>query len=220
MPKENYHSREGTLDFMVDIETLARRNDAVILSIGAILFNVHDDTPLRDKEGNVTCPNFYRAIHIPTQKGRSIDPDTQAWWNDPKRAKAWQQINEDPNKVHLVQALDELWDFMKEGPNGEKVVKGWGCAPSFDQAIIGHAMRTQGISSLKKSDSDLPIPFWNEMDVRTVETFIFGEKNREIEATYHNALDDCISQAHMLQRAWNVIQDVWQEWKNNKEENK
>lgn len=204
----NYHDNTKALDFMGDIETLATTNDAVILSIGGILFNAFTDDPLKNEEtGEILCPHFYTAIHIPTQKGRRINPDTEKWWNSPSRKEAKAQIYDDPNKMHLVDALDGLWDFMKKGPNGETVKKGWGCAPSFDQAILGHAMRTTGIKDIKGGKFDLPIAFWDEMDVRTVEQFVIGEKYRSANrtGTYHHALDDCITQAKMVRVAGKVV---------------
>lgn len=208
MPK-NYHTSLDTLDLMVDIETLGTDEDAVILSIGAILFNPFTEEPLVDeKTGTLTCPSLYRAIHIPTQRGRKIDRKTEEWWNSPIRKEAKDMIYDDPNKVHLVDALEELWDFMSKGPNGEKILKGWGCAPSFDQKILGHAMKNTGIKDIKKSSNPLPIPFWNEMDVRSVEQFVIGEKyrNQNRSGTYHHALDDCVTQAEMVRYASKIVQ--------------
>lgn len=204
----NYHNSKDTLDFMGDIETYATTEDAVILSIGGILYNVFSDDPLKNEEtGEILCPHFYTAIHIPTQRGRRINPDTKQWWDSPSRAEAKAQIFDDPKKMHLVDALDALWDFMAKGPNGEKVLKGWGCAPSFDQSILGHAMRTTGVKDIKGGKFDLPIPFYQEMDVRTVEQFVIGDKfrNANRSGTYHHALDDCITQAKMTRVAKKVV---------------
>ncbi len=210
MTAKLYFEKTDTEDIMVDIETMATSDTAVILSIGAIRFNAFDDAPLWDEEKQeVLCPNFYTVVHRETQKGRTIDPSTQQWWDSPARAEAKAQIVNDPNKVHLIDALDQLWDFMKGDPEQghKKTGKGWGCAPSFDQSIIAHANEQFGINKLKGTKMGLPIAFYNEMDVRTVENFVFGQKYRSEHraGTYHNALDDCITQAIMVKEAAKVV---------------
>jgi hypothetical protein len=205
-----YFEKVESEDVMVDIETLATSDTAVILSIGAIRFNPFTLDPLFDEEkGEVLCPSFYKVIHRETQKGRTIDKSTEEWWDHPDRAEAKLQIVNAPDKVHLVEALDGLWDFMKGIPaNGHKKTgKGWGCAPSFDQSILGNAMEMYGVNKLKGNRNALPIPFWDEMDVRTIETFVFGRKHRaELrKGTYHNALHDCITQAVMVREAAAIV---------------
>lgn len=201
--KRRYFEKMDTDDVMVDIETLGTSNTAVILSIGAIRFNpFSSDKVFDEKEGKILCPSFYRVIHRETQRGRTIDRSTEDWWDHPERAEAKKQIVEYPDKVHLVDALDDLWEFMK----GCK--KGWGCAPSFDQSILGNAMEMYGINKLKGNRNPLPIPFWDEMDVRTVENFVFGKKHRADirKGTYHNALDDCVTQAMMVKQAAAIVE--------------
>lgn len=204
--KKAYYEETEKMDCMVDIETLGTTDTSVILSIGAILFNPHTDDPLENEEGEIIAPSFYRVIHKETQIGRTINRDTENWWNHPDRAEALKQITDYEDKVHLVQALDDLWEFMSGKATGHKVLKGWGCAPSFDQKIIGNAMVGTGVKRMKGSSADLPIPFYHEMDVRTVETFVFGKKFRSENrvGTYHNAIDDCVTQALMVREAAKV----------------
>ena len=197
-------------DVMIDIETMGTSDSAVILSIGAIRFNPFTEEPIYNPEtGAALCPSFYAVIHRETQRGRTIDKSTEEWWDSPARADAKKQIDDHPNKVHLVDALDKLWDFLKgeEAAGHKKTGKGWGCAPSFDQSIVGHAMEMYGINRLKGKKGSMPIAFWDEMDVRTIENFVFGKKYRtDIRAgTYHNALDDCITQALMVRDAAKVV---------------
>lgn len=206
--KKAYYENIDTMDCMADIETLGTTDSSVILSIGAILFNPFSDEPLVTEEGQLLAPHFYRVIHKETQIGRTINRDTEEWWSKPERAEAWKQIEEYPDKVHLVSAMSDLWDFMSGKETGHKVLKGWGCAPSFDQKILGNAMAGTGVKRLKGSSMDLPIAFYNEMDVRTVETFVFGRKFRSENrsGTYHNALDDCVTQALMVREAAKVVE--------------
>lgn len=206
----SYHSKKTRRDLMTDLETLGTSDDSVILSIGAISFDpfaTHDS--LVDEEGNYVCPTFYRVLHVPTQKNRMINKDTMEWWQGASRADAWKEIQEDPNKQHLTPVLDEFWDWIVDNCGGGKA---WACAPSFDIDMLSHAFRETGICKVKGSKDDFPIKFWNNMDVRTIEQFVFGQKYRgaklERAGTFHNALDDCITQAMMLQDAGEKMRDA------------
>lgn len=202
-----YHKKEVRRDLMIDLETLGTKDNAVILSIGAIAFDpLGKPDSLMDKDGNYVCPSFYRVLHKETQVGRVVEESTVAWWSKPDKAEAYAQIIGHPDKTHLPQALDELWDWIGENCRGGKA---WACAPSFDIDMLAHAYRSTGVRSMKTSggDRDFPMQFWDFMDVRTIETFVFGGKykNSVRKGTHHNALDDCVTQALTIQEAWRRI---------------
>lgn len=203
MARLNYHQKAVRNDLMVDLETLGTDDDSVILSIGALVFDPFADPgSLIDADGNCLVPSFYKVLHIDTQKNRMINPDTVKWWESPSRKEAWNEINNYPDKQHLQPVLDEFWDWIVANCKGGKA---YACAPSFDVDMMSHAFRTCGIKKMKGAGNDFPIPFYEDMDVRTIENFIFGGKFRGKElartGTYHNALDDCITQAMMIQEA-------------------
>jgi hypothetical protein len=192
-----------TLDSMTDLETYGTDDDSVILSIGAIAFDPFGKPEeIIDKEGKIVCPSFYRVLHIETQKGRTINKDTVAWWQHPDRAVALRQL-QDAQKVHLVDALSDYWDWMKENCRG----KAWACAPDFDIGMLSHALKNTGVLAMKGAKVDFPARFWDYRDVRTIEKFIFGSKFRDTvrKGTYHNAVDDCVTQALMVQEAGRLV---------------
>jgi len=77
-----------TPEIMFDLETLALGSRAVVVSIGAVAFNVRHCCSVSDFKNLVgqawglSSPSFYRVLEIKPQqvKGREIDGDTVRWW--------------------------------------------------------------------------------------------------------------------------------------------
>ena len=59
---------------MIDLETLGTKADSVIISIGAVKFDL--DSEQMDDNG------FYASVSIDSnlERGRKIDEDTLLWW--------------------------------------------------------------------------------------------------------------------------------------------
>lgn len=206
-----YHTKEVRKDLMIDLETLGTNDNAVILSIGAIAFDPFGETEsLIDENGEYVCPSFYRVLHKETQVGRVVEEGTVAWWSSPDKAEAYAQIIGHKDKVHLPQAMDELWDWIVKNCAGNKA---WACAPNFDIDMLSHAYRNTGVATLKGAGAGrfFPMQFWDFMDVRTIETFVFGGKYKKTvrKGTHHNALDDCVTQALTIQEAWRRIKPTY-----------
>ena len=162
---------------MIDIETLGQDKDAMILSIGAVIF---DSNGLGDE--------FYRNISIPSNKGRTITLETIEWWfkQDDKAIKAL--VAE--GSVSLEQALTDLNEFIR----AHKAGKVWAHGVSFDLGILRDAFIS--ITGHR--------PAWvhrNEFCMRSIRVIgkqigfdykAFKKKNM---GTAHNALDDAVCQA-------------------------
>lgn len=130
---------------MIDLETLGTTADAVILSVGAVKFDLESDAI--DEEG------FYGSISIESNMdlGRKIDEDTLLWWLK-QPAAAQNVFHED--KLSLEQTLMDLSDWLG---NAEWIV--WAKGPGFDVAMLEHAYKRLGMSP--------PWAFWNVRCVRT-----------------------------------------------------
>lgn len=148
-------------DVMIDIETLATRNDAAIIQIGAVAFD--------PKTGEVgpsflvsVDENFYEAV-TPFH----VCDKTAAWWVGQKEAKKSLQIN----KVGTVYiALDRLHEFFESlgddfviAKKRKKSSRVWANPPQFDLSILRYAA-----SKAYGHDTDVPWKYWQETDMRTL----------------------------------------------------
>jgi len=165
---------KNKLNVMVDIETLSRRKNAGILSIGACKF---DENEIVDK--------FYVNVDPQTLRGLNFDicPETVAWWKtQSKEARDALRVDQRPIRT----ALEMLSEWF-----GPVSLPTWANAPTFDCVILESAYQTFNIEK--------PWKYYDERCYRTIsELFgIHDIKNRE--GSLHNALDDAMNQTKNLQ---------------------
>ena len=163
---------------MLDLETLGTAADSVILSVGAVKFDL-----LSEK---IDDAGFYGSVSIESNldAGRRINEDTLLWWL--KQPAAAQQVFHE-EKQTLGQVLEDLADWV--GDNSWTV---WAKGPSFDVAMLEHAY--------KQRRMEVPWDFWK---VRCVRTYMDlpGAKGikGEVLGIKHNALSDAYEQAQTIQ---------------------
>jgi hypothetical protein len=109
---------------MFDLETLDTVPSAVILSIGAVLF---------ERDGNIMA-RFYRVIDTQSQldAGRTVSQNTLLWWlqQDPTaRAEAFS-----PSRCNVWTALNDFMGFASN-TSTNIVTKFWCNGPSFDGVL-------------------------------------------------------------------------------------
>lgn len=170
---------------MVDLETLGRRAGCAILSIGAVAF---------DPGTKQLGPKFYTVIHRPSNYpfGLHEDPETLGWWS--KQSGQAQQVLHDSMTTAKSQplsvALVAFNAFMEQFGKGK--VKLWGNGADFDNAILVNCFANTNIEPCWK--------FWNHRCYRTLKSFTKTKPARL--GTYHNALDDAITQAVHAVEIW------------------
>ena len=175
-------------DIVIDIETLGTKNDCVIVSIGAVIFN------RADKAGTI-IDEFSVLVDIKKQPNRVVDPETMLWWMADSMEEAREAAFNPKGRVRLGLALKQLDDFLSG-----KVNECWGCSPSFDMSILQHAY--------EQHNRPFPIPFWKWSCIRTVESFFYGKNTRKpggenwLDGTAHDALDDCKMEASVIQKCY------------------
>jgi hypothetical protein len=170
---------------MIDIETLGKRPNAPILSIGAVKF---------DPETGKTSGGFYEAIDPADSFKYGVpDGDTFKWWMMQSDAARNAAVS---GKCMLPDALKKLAAFY---PNW-KEVKVWGNGPSFDMTILEYAYHRA------LDQESAPWEFWNIRDCRTIAN-ITGEWPPKIggKGVHHNALDDAKHQAAWVSRMWQQL---------------
>lgn len=164
-------------DTMIDIESLGKKPGCVIMSIGAVKFNLGQGTIDREN-------TFHRVISIgdSTRHGFTIDGSTVAWWLG-QPSEAQMAATRSPDTVATV--LNEFTDWfgLCERP--------WGNSASFDLSILGEYYDRLGF--------ERPWHFWNEMCYRTISN-LWAQSVPKVEKTgvAHNAVDDALHQIERL----------------------
>lgn len=162
---------------MIDLETLGTVASSVILSIGAVKFDLESDK--MDDAG------FYASVSIESNLdlGRRIQEDTLLWWF--KQDAAAQQVFHDP-KTTLSEALSDLRDWI--GTDDYLI---WSNGADFDIPMLAHAYSQIGM--------EVPWKFWNARCFRTYKNLPGAKDVRVQTGVKHNALSDAVSQAQTLQ---------------------
>lgn len=190
-------------DVVIDLETLGTGQDAVIVSIGAVIFN-------RADPAGTVIDTLDIKIDIEDQPGRVVDAGTAKWWMKAsmKDARNAAFFKDSHQQVRLGLALKQLADFMAKYDLGDA----WGCSPSFDMVILQHAYRQHKDGNGKSLD--FPMPFWKWSCIRTIESFFYGKNTRKpggenwLDGTAHDALDDCKMEASVIQKCYFAATNV------------
>ena len=169
------------LDVMLDLETLGTGNNAVILSIGAVKFDLKGDTVDREFQFEIfidpkTC----------TDAGLELDANTVMRWMHPDRSAA-RQVFVDKPLTKLRTALLAFDDWM----GGDRPV--WGNGATFDNVILRNAYTAVGVRC--------PWHFRNDRCFRTMSN-VLPRVEWERVGTHHSAVDDAATQALYLQRIY------------------
>lgn len=164
---------------MLDLETMGTSNDAAIVAIGAVEFDVATGTI-----GEL----FYYTIDLGSavSEGGVIDAATVMWWL--RQSDAARKALYDRFTMPIRQGLDEFAAWM--AARG-KDVKVWGNGVAFDNVILAQAYRRMG----------LPVPweYRNDRCYRTMRT-LYPDIQMQRTGVHHSAGDDAVSQAqHLLQ---------------------
>lgn len=184
---------------VVDLETLATSQDAVIGTIGAVARNLLDDRALG---------TFYQRIDLALHQPRRYrDAETTAWWKKQEGSLAWRELF-DPAlpRVSLELALTQLADWMGEMkahcPAGSYLqVMGNGC--EFDNVILADAFEQFA----------MPLP-WQFRANQSLRTAVWlGRLLLNTDPKYaqpflgepHYALDDARHEAETLQAIVNLF---------------
>lgn len=178
---------------MLDLETLGTAEDAAILEIGMVAFEL----PAAGLPAGLMGPEFFQLVRVESNAaaGRKCSAETVAWW-----IRKWREgmAIPDPDSGGsvgdaVVAAAEFIRGHLCEG--GKLWSKG-----HFDAPILGHSLLRLG----------LPVPwkFWQVADVRSVMFWegLWDNVASRME-TAHSALEDARAQTEVLlalgrQRRW------------------
>lgn len=162
---------------MCDLETLGTTADAVILSIGAVKFDL--------ETGEIDDKGFYASVSVESnlQWKRRISESTLLWWF--KQDAAARQVFFEPKEV-LDEALVQFSDWIGTGDYTM-----WSNGADFDLPMLTHAFTDCGI--------EIPWKFFNTRCFRTYKN-LPGAKNIKtpVAGVKHNAMADAYTQAQHI----------------------
>lgn len=176
-----------TAALMFDLETLDIRASAAIASIGAVIFD-----PRSDWIGDT----LHLHIDIAGQRAyrRTIGANTVLWWlGQDDTARQTLIAGQQDGPADLLVAIEAFAAFIPK--DGEI----WCNGNSFDLAILGDAY--------DHFNWNRPWQFHLERDLRTLKGLNKGLRI-ERNGTHHNALDDAIHQARLVQHILRLNQSA------------
>ena len=190
---------------MIDIETFGNKSHSVILSIGAVQFDINTGE---------TGKTFYKKIDLQSamDAGLKLNASTLKWWMKQKHEALVELFDGETHKIK--DALTSFGVFIEEVENEfrfdglledeeELRARVWGNGARFDLGILEDAYEALGMNT--------PWYFRGEMDVRTLVAFapeIKKEMTEEFDGTEHNALHDCYHQIKYCSKIWNKLKPV------------
>lgn len=168
---------DGTVDVMVDLETLSTRPDAAIVSIGACWFNAATQQVGHPWHTRIDMADSIRF-------GGHVDGNTVSWWlrqSDAARAALTEGCN------NLVDdALQGLALYLHSVAPADQV-RLWGNGADFDLPILA--------STYARANRDQPWRYFNGRCFRTLRKLLPHVKAPEFKGTEHNAAHDAQHQA-------------------------
>jgi exodeoxyribonuclease VIII len=164
---------------MVDLETLGLVPGSVILSIGAVVF---------DAEG--LGNQFYQVVSVEDSEafGLRRDPATMRWW-DAQSPEARKVLDDAyaSDATDLWRSLSRFNAWLVEQGGAVDSVYLWGNGSNFDNVLLKAAYDACGMEPAWK--------FYQDRCFRTLKAMCPPFEAPRT-GTYHNALDDAITQAN------------------------
>lgn len=190
---------------VLDTETLALTDNAVVLTLSAVRFNKTDDElALIIEDGQLDIAQHDNLLHLRLDvteqllAGRSVDPKTVAWWNRQSPPAQQAVLSGQVNRVYF--ALQALSRFVE----GAQV---FARGTDFDPPML--------LSLFKQHQLTAPWKYNQVRDVRTYIDALRGTRLGYLEEWQapawfipHHSLHDCIRDAIQMQMARTMMMSV------------
>lgn len=179
-------------DLMLDLETLDTKPSAVVLSIGAVMF---------DRNTREQGPTFYVELtnHLDKQinAGRTVSGSTITWWmrQSEEARRVFRTRVDGDNRYGPQTAVDMFAEFCSKN----KAMYIWAKDPDFDVTILRSLFETFSRGCV------FPFKYHEARAVRTVLDMSFAPRNLGT-AVAHHALSDAMAQATDIQEAFQCLQ--------------
>lgn len=172
-------------EIMLDLETMGVGNDAAIIAVGAVVFDLASDTYTEEN-------SFYSTVDLQSavSSGGVISPSTVMWWMQQSDEARAEFIEEGAYIKHVLLLFGSWVGQIREMPE-QPDIQVWGNGSDFDNVILRSAYERAG----------LPVP-WHFRENRcfrtmramhpTVDTSAWNDEVK------HKAVDDARWQARYL----------------------
>lgn len=177
---------------MIDIETLGRNADAVILSVAMVKFNFGKSTVAEHDLGIQLFPEVQKQF-----KNRSCDWNSIQWWLKQSEDTQQAMIDNERHRVTMERVVESIRIYIDS-----KDYKIWANGASFDPPIVRHLFSQYNIKE--------PWDFRRVFDVRTINWLSkIDSKSIPLHADgiKHDALSDCLWQIDVLNAQYNEIKN-------------
>lgn len=182
---------EQFTDCSIDLETLSTQPNAIIISLGAVAFNLDEIDLLEDLESESRTFHCYFELNDQLHRGRIMDPDTIMWWM--KQNTTARFAIAEAARVHVVTGLSAFTEQCKTWG----VTRFWGNGAGFDNVILRNMYEAYGLLC--------PMKFYNDMDLRTIKMLADYDGKDLTRGTKHDALADAAFQAQVAQFAFRKL---------------
>ena len=183
--------------FMFDIETLATRSDAVILSLAVIHFNPDEKPSPERLRGDCFFIKFDVEDQI-RRLGRRVDPSTVDWWKKQCENVKRKSVYPTPIDARFEDGHRELDQWVRWKNDSDAWVWARG---NMDQVVFQDIENQVGVDEI--------FPHYRWRDVRTAVDFLYGTDSgyvvvdypgfsKDLHITKHNPIDDCVLDVMML----------------------
>lgn len=167
---------------MIDIETLSTRSNAVIMSIGAVQFDLKGNTKGRFHEGIDVTSCISNGLHI--------DGDTVLWWLGQSKENQDGLLKLSRSSLKAVlDRLDECFELM----NKDNMYV-WSHGSNFDIVILENAYKAVGSKA-----------WWKYSHVRDTRTLFDVVDYKYTAMGGHDALEDAVNQAKAVAEAYQQL---------------
>lgn len=163
---------------MVDMETLGKHHDAVVISVGLCLFS---ETAI------IRRTHVRMDLDEQESIGRQCDTETVLWWLGQDDAKDRLVRLEAP--IYTISQLHTLLRDWSHDVGIDFDIPVWACGPDFDFTILR--------SLFKANHMEMPWQFYVQRDFRTIRHSIDANFTLEKKNT-HDAMADAVWQAEYL----------------------
>jgi hypothetical protein len=177
---------------MLDLETWGTASGCAIRSVGAVMF---------DPTSSALGEKYYANIEDASCEaiGLRRSQSTVDWWESPKMRDAASVFLIDRRNIKEV--LGEFSAFFRM--NG--AIRVWSQGANFDEPILSAVFVAAGVVN-KDGGPAVPWKFWDSRCTRTAYAMAGLNYNREPRlGTAHNALDDAVHQAKLVQKAYRML---------------
>lgn len=169
-------------DIMIDLETLGSKNDAIIVSVGVVYFNLTSKTVV-DKR--------YWILNIDSQSHRTIDISNLKWWMT--QSEGVREVFREPQQSCVSTFISEFEDSFNE----REVKRFWAKGAHFDFGLLNNLLKSEG----DPYKNCIPYSKWMCMKpIYVLATRLGVLRTMKLEGTAHNALDDAVFQTEVLLR--------------------